>query len=139
MKLKKILRDNSGRRGEVSISFRKSGSITISTAAEKLIGLKAKDHIDLFQDEEEPSDWYLHKSKEGCLTLRHPNGNPDHGGGLATNASSICYKFRVSLGLEDYTENLRCLISRTPVTENKMELWPLLTASVKGVETNDEE
>jgi hypothetical protein len=43
--------------------YRKQGIIMFNSTAQELMKLKAGDHVQFHQDEDEPSEWYVQKTK----------------------------------------------------------------------------
>lgn len=74
MKLKKYDSSlQSTRTGEPRISFDDKGVIRINKTAVEALGLKPGDKIAFLMDEENPTDWYITKDKEGFPTIRCTN------------------------------------------------------------------
>lgn len=58
------------------VTISKSGMLSISSEACRLIGIKDNTKVEFFQDEESPEDWYIGLSKaEGAFHIRAKEKN----------------------------------------------------------------
>jgi hypothetical protein len=85
MKLKKFDSTNckNSRIGKATISLCSNAASAISKTATEALGLKPGDGIAIFQDIENPTDWYACKDKDGFPLREHSSG------GLVFNASAV--------------------------------------------------
>lgn len=131
MQLKKYdaLNTVSSRKGNPTISFNRGGAIGISGEACKAIGLSEGDKVSLVEDEENPGDWYITKDKDG-FPLRKSNAEAK---GTVFNCAAISSKVLDFLNWQEKKAAI-CRIALTPVTQEKMKLYPILTASAKKLD-----
>jgi hypothetical protein len=125
MKLKKYDASvQSTRTGEPRISFDDKGVIRINKTAVQAIGLKAGDKVSFLQDEENPTDWYLSKDKDGF-----PTRDVNDSGGLVINSSKTRNDFYASLFEANEEEGRRSFpLAIEPEKNNGMLLYAILTA-----------
>jgi hypothetical protein len=110
------------RHGEATVRLSDKGVVALSKRTCEIMNLKAGDGIALHQDEDELSDWYLEKTKDG-YTTRTSGGNLT---GLMFNASSI-------VGLFDLNgkTSIRFKIAQEPTIVETQTLFAILTSAVK--------
>lgn len=105
----------------------KTGIIHFNRAASARIGFVAGDGVEFHQDEEEPSDWYVTKSKVG-FKLRNKGKEDDDSLGVTFNSSSLA-----RLIIESVTDKVQmgsCGVAAEPNKVGKVEYWPLITAKL---------
>lgn len=129
MKLKFFTPDNLpvSTKGKPAIYINaKVGMLHISSIAADKIGLKEGDFIELSQDEESLSDWYLSKSKSGFALRNKKKGSSEQG--LIFNNVALAKMIFESV---EYNSNSgRCLFGAEPVKVKSVEFWPIITASL---------
>lgn len=122
MELEFFNRENSttSRAGDPRINFSKSGCITLTPAAVKLMGLKPKDGIQVVRDKKE-NQWYAMPCNaiESFVLREYKGAN-----GLAFNAAEL-YK-KVTADFDTTGTSLKAMVSASPITVNNLEMWPLL-------------
>jgi len=96
-------------KGELSISFAKSGKIAFSKAISKVLGLQINDYVGFSQDKDSPRDWYVkkildktkgHKQVQGTRTdKKYPV--------LYIHSAGIAKDLRASLNISGTTRSVR--------------------------------
>ncbi len=104
----------------------KAGILHISAAAAEKLGLKEGDFIELSQDEDEPQDWYLSKTKKG-FGLRNKKKGSAEQGLIFSNKALTKLIFE---SVEYDQKSGRCLFGAEPVTLKNVDYWPIITASL---------
>lgn len=104
----------------------KAGMLHISAAAAEKLGLKEGDFIELSQDEDEPQDWYLSKTKKGFGLRNKKKGSAEQG--LIFNNTALTKLIFESVGYQEQTG--RVLFGAEPVTVNKVDYWPVITSNL---------
>jgi hypothetical protein len=117
MKLRKAVNEKIGF-NTLKISFTSAGVISFNKHTTKKFELEGKS-IDLLQDEENLTDWYLHISENSSLQLRM---NSDV---AQVSSTSICNEIKKS-NKHLLKKTLSCLIGETPVDHDGMKIYPLL-------------
>lgn len=126
MKLKKFDSTNcqrTHRKGIPIIRFGSKGAIWLSRVLVEKIKLSAGDTIAIVQDEDEPTDWYITKDKDGFM-LRKTSIR-----WLTFNNAVLSKNVLEALGYEDSYASFRVVTE--PVIIAKWEYYPILTASGK--------
>ena len=108
--------------GKPTINITKSGVIRISSHAVKEIGLVDKEEINFYQDEDNPSDWYLIPEKDG-LRMRASAGD---GSSLLCNSAGTAKNLLKSVGM---TRTASMLVATEPIEGG---YYAIITSSVKG-------
>lgn len=102
----------------------RNGVFTISKEASKVIGIENGGMVQLVQDEEEPTSWYIEKvAKDGFNVRVYRN---DHS--LCFNCAALVRAILASCGGEEMYN--RCPIGE-PVKVGKRTLWTIVTAAIK--------
>ncbi|WP_303181412.1 hypothetical protein [uncultured Butyricimonas sp.] len=87
MKLKEFsTRGRKALKGIATITFSKSGCIGLNQKAVEAMGVKSGDKLIFFQDEENPTDWYLQVAQDKGAELRLGSGTS---GGLFCNFAFV--------------------------------------------------
>ncbi|MCK6611576.1 MAG: hypothetical protein L6Q78_11110 [Bacteroidia bacterium] len=105
-------------RNSINVSFKK-GLIRFSSMLVNTMHLKKGDCISFGQDESNPKDWYLFKSKTG-FELRM---NKEL---LLLNNIGTVRAISDSLGI-DYSTSF--LVAKEPIKSDGIEYWPIITKS----------
>ncbi len=104
----------------------KAGMFHISAIAAEKMGLKEGDSVELSQDEENTSDWYLSKSKKGFALRNKMKGSAEQG--LIFNNVTLAKMIFESVEYDQ--KSGRCLFGAEPVTVKSVDYWPIITASL---------
>lgn len=105
----------------------KTGRFIFNKTASELIGLKDKYQVVIYQDEQEPEDWYIEVVKGGGFVL----SGRERQGECVFNNTVIARKIAESVG---YTaRNGRMLIAGKPTKIGDRLLWGILTINLKTV------
>lgn len=130
MKLKAFNQENIPviRTGKPTIRFfATAGLISISKAAALLMNLKEGSLIELCQNEDEPTDWYIHKTEEQSgFTLRGKTSSFC----LTFNSTPLVVKVLSTLNIE---KGASFLISKKPVIIDSEEYWYMITGNPMNV------
>lgn len=129
MKLKRFNPENSSmfRSGLPTISFNaKSGCISISKEAAEAIKIKPYTKIEVLQSEDEDSEWFVCKSKNGF-----PIRVAKNGGGIMFNSTPICKKFLESMEASEDVKSMKFRLATSPVKEMAEELYAIITLDRK--------
>ena len=119
-----VPRNSTGPQSKANITFSKTGNLSFSKGASKLIGLKEKDKITISQDEEDTDNWYIHKDPVNGFEIRsYSNGQ------LAISHRSLVRKFMELADLSP-DKTYKCLIGGKPTIipgdKSKTEYWGIL-------------
>lgn len=99
-----------------------SGLITISPVAGEILGLTKNSHVEFCQNEDTPSDWYLHVTNAPPgFPLRQKNA----GAGYCFNCTSIVKRFFGEIKFEG--KSCSFTISRTPENVSEEKYWYIVT------------
>ena len=106
----------------------KSGMFSINGVGCELIGLEKGDQIELYQDEEEPENWYIAKVKEGGWTLNQK--------GAGSTALFFCNRQACRLMMESVdvvptTPGVKLPIAGQPTKNGKQLLHRILVIAAK--------
>ncbi|MCF8339205.1 MAG: hypothetical protein K9I74_14605 [Bacteroidales bacterium] len=122
---KLTLAKQGGRTAPAKVSISTYGVISFNREAIRMAGLNEGDTVELVQDKNNPEDWYFTKSKVGFM-LRKNSRLPR----LMCNNSVTCRRFFRSLKEGD-KKTLSMPVGTEPTKVDGMELWPIITASIK--------
>jgi hypothetical protein len=112
------------RAAKPTISFAKAGMITISGAAVAILKLKEGDKVSIFQDEEEPKDWYIAPDPAGFEIRPIKSGKA-----WAFNNAAIAGAVRLALKAEG---SVVFPIAAEPALESEgLQCYAILTAVMK--------
>lgn len=126
MKLKKFI-PTTLRQGKPSIRINgKAGLMAFSKSAGEKLDLKDQESVDFFQDEENPTDWYVAKQKKGSCILREKDKN----GSFNLNNTSIARAILKSNDLDDHSSYSFPI--GEAVKEGDMKVYAILTFSAKS-------
>ena len=109
--------------GKATIRFYEQGQISLSMSAVKMMNLKNGDRIEILQDQNEPNDWYITKSKDG-FQLRKQSGTK----GYVFNNKYTSRIFIKSFGKD--RKSLGCMIGTEPEEYKGEILWSIITSSI---------
>lgn len=125
MKLKSFNPENAAniRKGKPTIHIGSNGAISMNAVATNLTGLKPGDKVEFHQDETNPKDWYISKSKSG-FELRAYNQDR----GVIFNSSKLA---SIILEIIGGPITATMIIGNEPVDG---KYWPVITASAKTKE-----
>lgn len=125
MKLKEFNQENSRNivkgRSTVRI-YRNTGIFQFSKQAAEVIGLQVGSLVTIHQDEENPEDFYIHKTVANGFILR---GNGTELSGLTLNCSMVA---ALILDSAKVGKSASFQVSKQPVISNGREYWPIITA-----------
>lgn len=111
----------------ISLHF-KSGLISINEVACEMIGLKPDDYVEVYQDEEDPENWYLAKTNKSGWVLRPQNKGAK---GLRFSNKELCRLMMDSVGAKPSTPGVRIPIAGEPTKLGKQTLYGLLVIAAK--------
>lgn len=128
MKLKEYNRTNIVKGSKSRLPFitmqQRNGVFTISKEAARLIGIEGGGMVQLVQDEEDTTAWYIERVDENGFNVR--NYKDDHS--LCFNCSPLVRDIIASLnGKGKYN---RCPLGES-VKVGKRTLWTIVTAAIK--------
>ena len=115
------------RNNSIHIGLHYTGRILLSKGLTDLMGLKAGDNITIFQDEEEPTDWYLAKTKKGGFPVSGRGGKHSY----YLNSSEMVRKIFGSLNYRELSGSM--FVGAEPVEAN---IFPMITSSLKKTKRN---
>jgi len=101
------------------ISINKKGQCFINKAARELTGLSDNDRVAVSQDQDNPVDWYLHKSPDGFILRINASGSMSFNSGDVREAVCSCFDF-------DSDETLKLEISEKPKVYSAKNFWKIL-------------
>lgn len=132
MKLKsfnpEVLPATTGRQFTPFVSIHmKSGMFGINGVACEIIGLKKGDLVEVYQDEEDPENWYLAKVKEGGWTLSQKYNST----GLFFCNKQLCVLIIDSVGAELSKPGVRLPLAGEPTKLGKQTLFGILAIAAK--------
>lgn len=104
----------------------KAGMFHISATAAEKLELKEGDSIELHQDEEQPQDWYLSKTKKGFGLRNKKKGSDEQG--LNFNNTALAKLIFESVGYKAQTG--RVLFGAEPTVIKSVAYWPVITANL---------
>ena len=107
--------------------FGKTGLIGLNKALCAQLGVKAMDTVTLYQDEDNPDEWYIART-EGGFSLHAPKKD----GACSFGSSETCREFCKATGLSG-TVSLR--VATQPVDDEHPGLYAILTGSSKQEKT----
>lgn len=90
------------------------------------MGLNPGDEVAAAYDEKE-EQWFFAKVKSGGFPLRAGTGNSMS---LLFNNKALSDKIAESIAYQERSG--KCLVGAEPIVENKIEYWPIITASLKN-------
>ena len=125
MKLKVYNKDNAAstsRTSAVTFRFYAKGVLGLSKGLRQQLNLTPGDGIEVAQDEDEPTDWYIKKSKDGIVTRLAAKSDPD--GALLCNTAKVSHALEDSLQVEKGV----MLVGKEP---NEDGWYPIFTSSLK--------
>ncbi len=135
MKLKKFNTENTPRvhRHDPTIRFvRKTGLISISTEAGRILGMDSGDvRLEFLQNEEIPRDWYISVTHDQAGFQFRSKGGP-----YLLNSVSICRNILDSLKTDrpglasdeiEITKGATFRVSTTPVIQGEKKLYYIIT------------
>jgi|688.fasta_scaffold687957_3 hypothetical protein len=125
MNLVKYDQNNSQRvrSGKACVNFSRKGASNISKKAQEMMGLKEGDSVAIYQDNDNPADWYMAKDKDGFQCRRNTAG-------LMFNSAMIANSILDCFSYEG--KSFSFLIGSEPLMQGKQELWPIITASIQS-------
>ena len=94
--------------GECFIRVNKTGVFAISTELRRRLNLNTNDQVAIYQDQDEPKDWYL-KIEEGLICRKGNNPYTS----IIFNSASIAKKIFESIGFEG--KSLVIPVSHEPI------------------------
>ena len=97
----------------------------MNKAAMELTGFIDGETVAVAQDEENPSDWYIFKSKEGFPLRLVADGT-----GLQFNNATLAGTIYESFGIGRDKKSVRFLLAGQPTKSGKDVLWGLLSPSL---------
>ena len=105
--------------------YRKQGILMFNATAQELMKIKAGDHVQFHQDEDDPSDWYVQKTKgkEG-FKLRLTSRNNY----LALNSSFMVQTIYDSVGFTGI--NGKVLIGEK--ADGHADMWTMVTLALSN-------
>ncbi len=115
----------SPRKGTSTVSFSKNGVIALNKQFSVQCGFTAGDKIAIFQDEENPYDWYIAKDDDG-FELRW--GNAAVMDNLKANNACLCKQFKEALNFPNDVA-VSCLMAGEATKVGKIVYWGILTNS----------
>lgn len=95
-------------KSKAAITMSKNGLITISKKAAEAIGFKEGDGIEIFQDIDAPTDWYIRPGDGLKLRLYNQKG-------FVTNCSSVVSDFFECFPEHATAKSVRFLLSTEPI------------------------
>lgn len=105
------------------IGVNQKGLIRLNKAGQKLLGLAINDRVNILQDEEKPSDWYVEKTTDDDgFILRNCSG-----GGLLCNSVLTTNKIMDSLRIQKST---LMRIAPKPI-EDGSSIYAILTSTAR--------
>lgn len=107
----------------------KTGLFHFNRSASEKLGLTSGDTVEFHQDEDEPSDWYISKSKSGFLIRNKAKGDDATSGTMFNNSALANLIFST---IDAPALMGSCLIGAEPQKEGNVEYWPIITASIKA-------
>lgn len=113
------------RTGNILSVNRKSGQINLNASSAQALKIKLGDKVNVFQDEDNPIDWYVAKVTEG-FTVRKLS---------ASNSIGFCNKLVADdiMKSSGITENsARYNISTAFIDHEGVRLYPIITKGGKG-------
>lgn len=105
----------------------KVGMFRLNLEATELVGLKDGDQVKFHQDEDEPTNWYLEKVKEGGFVLRHKEAV---GNGLLFNNMKLAKQIAESVSFTE--KSGKCLLAGVPTQVNKRQLFGIITGTLRS-------
>ncbi len=108
------------------VRITKGGIWTFNKVTAKDLGVKVGDRITIFQDEENPKDWYLHidRSPSGFLVR-------DSAGQLRFSSKPSFVRMIESLGKDPKKISSAAIQIGKPFDHDGLELLPLITSGIK--------
>ena len=123
MKLKEFI-PTQNKKASISLSKSK-GVVRISSLLAELAGAKEGTHVQVFQDEEEPSDWYLKFNAPQGHLLRKKSSR---GGGYIFNCKSLIDAIKFSV---DNKQGKRWCIPVATEPDPEYGVYAILTSALK--------
>lgn len=129
MKLKKLDRvsappfDNK----QPTVTLRKKGVCNINSALAELMKLKTGGSVALFQDENEPDNWYIAKDSKDGFAVRQSYDKQSTS--VMFNASGAVKQIFEHFNYEE--TSARCVVGKEPVKDNGFALFPIMFSSAQ--------
>jgi len=108
-----------------SISLYKNGEFRISQSLADIMGAKTGSRIQVFQDEEEPTDWYIKFNTEDGYLLRNKSGK---GAGYAFCSKPLVEAIKNSVKIRDGAKFIMPVSSEP---DPELQVYAILTSVLK--------
>lgn len=106
----------------------KSGLFSLNGAVCKLMELDNGDQVEIYQDEQDPENWYIAKVKEGGFRLR---GKTARSGSLFFSNRKLCDLILESVDAKPSKPGVRLPIAGQPTKLGKQTLFGILAIAAK--------
>lgn len=130
MKLKEFNLTNSSfiKTGEPTISCNvTAGLVNLSPELCKIMKLGDGRRVSLFQDEENPQDWYITETTDGFRLREDKKGR---GGNSAITFNNTTTVKAMAKSLKIVGNYFKCRVGDTPVVVGKTSYYPIITKGV---------
>lgn len=128
MKLKIFNQANAGsnvRASKPFFTFSKHGSVSITREAARILGIKANDQVQFYQDEDVPENWYVGIVKKDGFVVRQMTSDT----GLVFNAANVK---RLLFDSVNYVGNTGRVYIGEKIEFQKQTLYTLVTGFLRN-------